>query len=99
MARLARLPGRLTDRLLASQSPLCFREHGGHYYGAHWILGRKYASNIGPQGSPSLGPGVQELENDQEKRSQNHNGSTYSSTAYKMFESAASTFASLTVLA
>ena len=99
MARLARLPGRLTDHLLGNLSPLCVLEHGGHYHRAHLDWRRKYASNTGPQGSSSFRPGVQEPEDGQNGRSQNQTGSAYSSTAYKMFESAASTFASLTVLA
>ncbi|MCJ1436788.1 hypothetical protein MMC27_006170 [Xylographa pallens] len=99
MARLARLPGRLTDGLLGNRSPLRFLEPDGYYYRADLGWRRKYASNAGPQGSPNFGPGVQEPEDGQNERSQNQNGSAYRSTAYKMFESAASTFASLTVLA
>ncbi|MCJ1377907.1 hypothetical protein MMC17_001003 [Xylographa soralifera] len=99
MPRLARLQGRLTDHLLSNRPPPYFLEPRGHSYRAHLGWHRKYASSFGSQDSPSFGPDVQVPEDGQNERSQNQNGSAYKSTAYKMFESAASTFASLTVLA
>ncbi|MCJ1398190.1 hypothetical protein MMC11_001387 [Xylographa trunciseda] len=99
MTRLAHLPTGLMNRLLGNRSPRLFHTPRDLYYRAHFSRRRRYASNYGPQGSPSLGPGVQESEDGQKERSQEQNGSAYRSTAYRMFESAASTFASLTVLA
>ncbi|MCJ1474928.1 hypothetical protein MMC13_003588 [Lambiella insularis] len=63
---------------------------------------KRAASGSGPQIPPGIGPQqVDEPDGSEKENSKNQygNGSSYRSTAYRMFESAASTLASLTVLA
>lgn len=60
----------------------------------------RYCANnsFGPQINPGVGPQSAD-EGSEKEQSHKHNDSSYTSTAFKMFESAATTFASLAVLA
>lgn len=92
MAALARSVARTGPRLNQQYSQIATRT-------ASHTQRRCYANNsFGPQIGPGVGPQNAD-DGTGEEQSHKQNDGSYNSTAFKMFESAATTFASLAVLA